>query len=132
MIRVHHAWPTKLKSPRVHDELARCSDVVQGVTGVRPTAFRPPYGATNARVEAVAADLGMGKVMWNSGPSNMNAGASGILKETGKQMARYGAAGAGMVVLLHDGSGNRAGMLHALPTLIDMLKNGGWQFVRIA
>jgi len=127
----NHAWLTRLKSPRVRDELARCSDVVQGVTGVRPTAFRPPYGATNARVDAVAAELGMGKAMWNAGPSNMNAGASAILRETGKQMARYGAAGAGMVVLLHDGSGNRAGMIQSLPTLIDMLKAAGWQFVRI-
>lgn len=128
----NHAWLTKLKSPRVHDELARCSDVVQGITGVRPTAFRPPYGATNARVEGVAAGLGMGKVMWNSGPSNMNANASAILRETSKQMARYGAAGVGMVLLLHDGSGNRAGMLQALPTLIDRLQAGGWQFVRIS
>lgn len=126
-----HAWLTKLKNPAVHDQLVRCSDVVQGVTGVRPTAFRPPFGATNARVDDVAAQAGLGKVMWNAGPSNMAARAPAILKETGKQMARYAPAGTGMVVLLHDGSGNRAGMLQALPALIDMFKAAGWQFVRI-
>ena len=125
----NHPWLSRSTSPTVTNELTRMSDYIESLTGIRPTVFRPPYGATNARVEQIGASLGMSQALWNAGPSSMTASASNIISSVASQARGAKAAGDGLVVLFHDGTGSTGELLKALPTVITGLRAGGWEFV---
>lgn len=124
-----HPWLSRSTTPTVTNELRRLSDYVESLTGIRPTVFRPPYGATNARVTDIGASLGMSQALWNAGPSSMTASAASIIGAVASQARSAKAAGSGLVVLFHDGSGSTGELIRALPTVIDGLRAGGWEFV---
>jgi peptidoglycan/xylan/chitin deacetylase (PgdA/CDA1 family) len=60
-----HPNLTKLSADQVRRELCGSSDAITAATGVRPTLFRPPYGAYNDTVRAVASQCGyVAMVLW--------------------------------------------------------------------
>jgi peptidoglycan/xylan/chitin deacetylase (PgdA/CDA1 family) len=59
-----HPQLTKLASARVRDELRRTESLLAPYLRA-PKLFRPPYGAHNATVDAVAARLGYRTILWN-------------------------------------------------------------------
>lgn len=62
---LEHPNLTKVPADRIRSEVCGSADVVQQVTGVRPTLFRPPYGAYNDTVRAIASECGfVALVMW--------------------------------------------------------------------
>jgi peptidoglycan-N-acetylglucosamine deacetylase len=62
---VNHPNLTKLGSEQMRAEICGSADAIQAATGRRPTLFRPPYGAYNDTVRAVAAQCGMyALVLW--------------------------------------------------------------------
>ncbi|MCL2364254.1 MAG: polysaccharide deacetylase family protein [Defluviitaleaceae bacterium] len=69
-----HSWShrdmTSQNRDNVADAINRTSSVLYGVGGVRTNLFRPPYGAFNARVREVAAELGYAIVMWTVDPQD--------------------------------------------------------------
>lgn len=125
----NHPWLSRATSTTVTNELTRLSNYIESLTGIRPTVFRPPYGATSARVEQIGASLGMSQALWNAGPSSMTASASNIISSVASQARGAKAAGDGLVVLFHDGTGSTGELLKALPTVIAGLRAGGWEFV---
>lgn len=46
-------------------DIKRCSDVIEGITGIAPQHFRPPFGVTNPRFAQVLASLDMRSVGWS-------------------------------------------------------------------
>jgi peptidoglycan/xylan/chitin deacetylase (PgdA/CDA1 family) len=125
----NHPWLSRSSTTVVTNELTRLSNYVESLIGVRPTVFRPPYGATNARVAQIGASLGMSQALWNGGPSSMTASAANIISSVASQARSAKANGSGLVVLFHDGSGSTGELLKALPTVIQGLRAGGWEFV---
>jgi peptidoglycan/xylan/chitin deacetylase (PgdA/CDA1 family) len=66
----NHTWShpdvTTLDDRRLTDEIRRNQQFLWSAYGVRTPFFRPPYGAHNARTDAVAADLGHPTIaLWN-------------------------------------------------------------------
>ena len=65
----NHSWDhpmlTKLPEDKVRYQLGHTNDVIAQQGGVRPIFFRPPFGAHNALVDKIAADLGMKIAMWD-------------------------------------------------------------------
>jgi peptidoglycan/xylan/chitin deacetylase (PgdA/CDA1 family) len=125
----NHSWShpvlTTLSSSAVATELDLTSNVVEAVTGLRPRCLRPPYGATNDRVRAVATSVGLREVLWNVDPSDyLNPPPATI---AARVLAR--ADGRPLVVGLHDGGGSRANTVAALPAIIDGLRARGYEFV---
>lgn len=60
-----HPNLTKVSVDQVRREVCGSADLVQQTTGVRPTLFRPPYGAYNDTVRAIAAECGfVALAMW--------------------------------------------------------------------
>ena len=55
----HPSLAHECDEPRVRDELERTSAELQRLTGLTPTRFRAPRYEVDARVEAIAADLGL-------------------------------------------------------------------------
>jgi len=129
----NHSWNhphlAGLKPESVTRELARTSRLIEEIVGVEPTVFRPPYGSTSPRVRRAASAIGLRQLMWGASPRNMNDSADRMVATVLGQAKRYKKAGKGLVVLMHDGSGNRAATVKALPRIIKGLKQAGWEFV---
>lgn len=117
----NHSWShprlSSLSNGAIRSELSRTSAVVRSTTGVTPVCYRPPYGATNARVHEQAVAVGLPNAQWTTGAgshlglwdvdTNDWRLSTGAGWSEAAMLARLNAAGAGDTVLLHDGYSNR-------------------------
>jgi peptidoglycan/xylan/chitin deacetylase (PgdA/CDA1 family)/spore germination protein YaaH/GT2 family glycosyltransferase len=115
------AWRTKA-------EILGAQAVIEGITGRKPTMFRSPYGggdhaARGPGSDQLAADLGLHAVSWNVDSGDWLRPGPGIIttRVTHAPPSRA-------VVLLHDGGGDRAQTLAALPQIIHTLRDSGYLF----
>lgn len=60
-----HANLTQLEDAAVVAQLEAQERVFEAVLGARPWLFRPPYGARDARTDALLAERGYTQVLWN-------------------------------------------------------------------
>ncbi|WP_345453791.1 polysaccharide deacetylase family protein [Nocardioides marinquilinus] len=89
---------------------------------------RPPYGATDARVERVLRGLGAVPVLWTVDSRDWDGlSPAGIRRTTLAQVFARGTAGS--VVLHHDGVTNSEATLAALPSEIYRLRREGYCLV---
>ncbi len=72
-----------------------------GVNG-KVTCYRPPYGATNARVRSVGAGRGMSEVLWDIDTNDWRSSATVGSIQRSLDYSRHGS-----VALMHDGSTRR-------------------------
>ncbi|QAY71589.1 polysaccharide deacetylase family protein [Xylanimonas protaetiae] len=112
-----HADLTKATPEALASELATTQQLLTDITGVRPTAFRPPYGAVDAAVRAAAAAEHLSVDLWTVDPNDWrNPGGATVRDRV------LAAAKPGDVVLLHV---LNQSTVDALPGLIDALRAGG-------
>ena len=108
-------------------EIAPVSSLIEGATHFRPCLFRPPGGGVDSAVIDTAGALGMRTVTWDVDPSDWSNPGSGAV---------YGrvvdAVQPGSIVVMHDGGGDRAGTLAALPSIIDTLRGRGYGFATVS
>jgi len=129
-IVANHSWShpvlTSFSAQGIQSQLTSTTNIIQTTIGVRPTFFRPPYGAMNNQVLAQARNLHYTTVMWDGSAEDWDLpGVYTIVNKT-LYYARDGA-----ILLLHDGGGNRAETVAALPIIISTLKGRGFKFVTI-
>jgi peptidoglycan-N-acetylglucosamine deacetylase len=105
---------------RVTAENAR-ADIVGGV---KSPFLRPPFGATNAQVRAIADSLGMRIILWDVDSRDW----TGISAAQITSNVVNGA-GDGKIVLMHMGYPNT---VQALPGIIAQLRARGYQFVTVS
>ncbi len=126
----NHSWShpvlTYLSAQAIMSQLTSTTRAIQAAIGMRPTFFRPPYGATNNIVLAQARYLGYTTVLWDGSAGDWKLPGVGVIISKILYYARDGA-----ILLLHDGGGNRAQTVAALPTIITTLENRGYKFVTI-
>ena len=126
----NHSWShpelTLLSASAILSQLTSTSNVIQTTIGVRPTFFRPPYGAFNRTVLAQASYLGVTTVLWNDTAEDWTLPGVGFIVNRILSLAHAGA-----IILLHDGGGNRAQTVAALPTIITDLENRGFSLVTL-
>jgi cellulose synthase/poly-beta-1,6-N-acetylglucosamine synthase-like glycosyltransferase/peptidoglycan/xylan/chitin deacetylase (PgdA/CDA1 family)/spore germination protein YaaH len=115
-------WRAKL-------EIVADEAVLQGITGRKPLLFRSPYGNGDANLRGapsrnqLAASLGMHAIGWTDDPTDW--ARPGVARIVDAAVAQAGDSG---VILLHDGGGNRAQTVAALPLIIDRLRAQGYTF----
>lgn len=109
-----HADLTGAPSP-THDLVTTQYLLIQQ-TGLVPTFYRPPYGATNPEVSARAKELGLTEVIWTV---DTNDWAS---PSTASIVASASTVKPGGFVLMHDGYPNT---INAIPGIASMLKSRG-------
>jgi len=125
-----HPYLTQISDDGVLGQLSGTSDLVERILGSRPGCYRPPYGDVDARVDGLAASVGMARVGWNVAPNDYLNPPPEVL--VGNVMARAAELpGQPLVVVLHDGGGNRATTLAALPAMIESLASAGYSFVSV-
>jgi peptidoglycan/xylan/chitin deacetylase (PgdA/CDA1 family) len=120
----NHSWDhpnlTTLTRAEVESQLQRTDDVLKQATGTTPTQWRPPYGATNAAVQAAAVDVGLtSMVLWTVDPRDWADPPATIVRDRVLQAVQPGS-----IVLLHDGTG--ANTAEALPMILNGLADRGY------
>jgi peptidoglycan/xylan/chitin deacetylase (PgdA/CDA1 family) len=105
--------------------MTNTSDIIQKVTGRRPTNMRPPYGAINDRVrQAIYRDHGLDVIMWSVDPLDW--------KRPGAEVVRrrmVDGAAPGGILLAHD---IHPGTIDAMPGTIKDLKAKGYGFATVS
>jgi peptidoglycan-N-acetylglucosamine deacetylase len=129
-IVANHSWShpvlTYFSAQGIKSQLTSTTNIIQATIGVRPSFFRPPYGAINNTVLAQARNLHYTTVMWDGAAEDWNLPGVNVIVSKTLYYARNGA-----ILLLHDGGGNRAETVAALPIIINDLKSRGFRFVTI-
>jgi chitin deacetylase len=108
-------------------EIEGTNQLIQSITGVRPTWIRAPGGYLGGPAQAYMAQLGMRHALWTVDPQDWHESA------TPEQLAWavISAARPNAVIVLHDGGGNQANTIAALPMIIDGLRAYGYEFVTL-
>ena len=119
-----HADLTTLSNTGIRRELSRTNRAIVDAGVPRPYRFRPPYGATNARVRNVAASLGLTQTLWTVDPRDWSDPPASVVCSRVVNNVRPGS-----IVLLHDGTG--AHTARALPCIITKLRARGYGFRKL-
>lgn len=105
-------------------QLRTTNDLIERAGGVAPRLFRPPYGATDPGLGAVAAGLGLTQVLWNVDPQDWLDPEPGLIVERVLAEVADGA-----IVLAHD---PRPATRAACPLLLDALLDLGCRLVTVS
>jgi len=125
---IGHSWDhrdlTKLSADEIIQEIKDTSDVIESVTGIRPRMYRPPYGAVNAALKSVSADLGYALINWSVDPMDWQSRDADKVYDAIMSNVSNRA-----IVLSHDLYGTTAdAMERVIPELIAM----GYQLVTVS
>ncbi len=131
----NHTWShprlSSLSGAAIASEFDRTNAIIEATTGLTPVCYRPPYGATNARVHAQAVAAGLPNAEWATGTARSHYGLWDVdtndwrlsLRSStwtpARMLARLNAATDGDTVLLHDGFANRRRGLAVLAAWLD-------------
>ncbi|MER6384971.1 polysaccharide deacetylase family protein [Streptomyces sp. NPDC001127] len=120
---VTHPHLTRFTPARIDYELKTAAEQIASVTGHRPTLFRPPFGAWNAKVRAAAGAEGLSVVTWNVSPQDWKYHNPALIEQRVLARVRPGA-----IVVLHD---RYATTPPAVPHIIHALKARGYVLVTV-
>lgn len=66
---IGHSWDhedfTRISGPGIKAQITQTSDVIEYITGVRPSLYRPPFGAVNSTVVNASKELGYAIITWS-------------------------------------------------------------------
>lgn len=123
-----HTWDhrqlTTLRPRKIRGELVRTQLLVEQVTGRKPSLFRPPYGASDARVLRIARSLGLAQVLWSVDTLDWkNRAVRPVLAQV-----RAGVR-PGRIILMHD---IHRTSVDAVPKVIKLLRRKGYHLVTVS
>lgn len=106
------------------EEIEKCSQKIEQITGVKPTLYRAPYGEYNETVIKCASENGYYPIQWNRDTLDYQA-------LTGEQMwKRIGEKlKSGDIILSHNGTAHTA---DSLEMLIKNIKQKGYDLVKVS
>ena len=107
-------------------EMTTGEATIKRYTGVEPVWFRAPGGSVSPLVKAQAKALGERMVGWGVDPGDWMRPPSRFIVQR-----VVGATRPGVTILLHDGGGDRAQTINALPEIIRQLRAQGYTFVTL-
>ena len=111
-----------LSDAKISEEIKKCSDKIENLTGTRPLLFRGPYGEYNNTVIKEAQKQNMLVLQWNIDSLDWkNLSPDEIVARVTNRIAP------GSIMLFHNGAKNTP---EALPKVIEKLKADGYKFVK--
>ena len=124
-----HGWAhvnyTGLSQSGIQQNLMKTGQVIESLTGVRPTFVRPPNGDFNAGTIAAAKAIGYTTVTWGTDSLDwMNPGVGTIIRRVVTRIHP------GDIVLMHASDTCKQTDL-ALPTILHDLRQQGYQLVTL-
>ncbi|MGH2868003.1 MAG: polysaccharide deacetylase family protein [Solirubrobacteraceae bacterium] len=125
-----HTWnhaDVSAGGPFAAGEISQTAEAIKQAThGFTPCLFRAPFGAVGPGLLRTATSLGFKTIQWDIDPRDWATPGVGAIYGNVMSNAHPGA-----IILQHDGGGNRAETLAALPREIKSLKARGYRFVTI-
>ncbi|MGC9502799.1 polysaccharide deacetylase family protein [Baaleninema sp.] len=124
----NHSWNHRyhpVGTAEAMQEIDRTSEFIYEVTGVHTRFFRPPGGNLTNGLAAHAAGQDYAVMMWSLDSLDYAVSVPEIVSNVVDRAAP------GAVILLHDGGGNRARTVAALPQILDRLEAEGYRFVTL-
>ncbi len=119
-----HPHMASLTRAQIEQELQRCSDLVQSITGTPTTLFRPPYGEYNDDVVRVSRQMGYECVQWNVDSLDWkNLGTENMIRQCTKSV------NPGDIVLFHNDSKY---ILEALPEILEYYTQAGYKIIPVS
>ncbi|MEW1615363.1 MULTISPECIES: polysaccharide deacetylase family protein [unclassified Streptomyces] len=126
----NHSWShpflPDLTPAELREQLDRTAEELDRVTGAVPTWFRPPYGALTPEVLAALEGHPTTLAMWDVDARDWSRPGPEQIAATVLE-----GAGPGSVVLMHEGAGDRAQTVQALPSIIEGLLERGLELVTV-
>jgi peptidoglycan/xylan/chitin deacetylase (PgdA/CDA1 family) len=124
----NHTWNhqyIKYNEDGAAREIDRTSSLIEELTGIQTSIFRPPGGILNNGLAAYAQKKNYAVVMWSADSFDWRTLTESLMDNVMRQ------AKSGGIVLMHDGGGNRARTVKALPDIIARLRKEGYIFVTV-
>ncbi len=127
----NHTWDhpqlSKLYTDDVVQQIRSTNEIIEKVTGVKATLFRPPYGDYTLADAIVFDRLGFKNIMWSVDTIDWSGNsAEEILSIVHRDKSPGG------IVLQHNFQNSKLqGTVDALPQMIDQLRAEGYEFVTI-
>lgn len=121
-----HHWYRQMSQPDAAHEIEDTAELIYKTTGIKTLAFRPPGGLLNNGVVKYAKEQNYVTVMWSIDSMDYHPYSAEQLVKNVIRKAEPGG-----IVLMHDGGGNRATTVEALPQIITQLKELGYSFVTV-
>lgn len=118
----YHPNLAHLRPGRILKEIRETNELVRQITGVKPTLFRPPYGAVNAQVLQILRQEHMDVMLWTFDPGDWRNRNMARTIENLKRQMKFSEGGRGGVVLFHDTLPSTA---HALEPFLVAMKSHG-------
>jgi len=125
----NHSWDHKALNKQgeggLRHELADTSAEIIKATGKPVTLMRPPYGATNARLNrAIEKEYGMKVILWSVDPLDWKRPGPQVVSQRILKETQPGA-----IILSHD---IHPGTIEAMPATLDALLAKGYKFVTVS
>jgi peptidoglycan/xylan/chitin deacetylase (PgdA/CDA1 family) len=113
-------------------EIERTRRAIIDATGFQPCLFRPPGGIVKG-AESVVQKAGLSMILWSVDTRDWTGSSKdeGKLASVIRKRAVLGFTEDHPVILLHDGGGNRAATVAALPKIINDYRAQGYRFVTL-
>lgn len=114
-----------LDKESIKKDLAKCSSILEGLTGRKVDLFRPPYGDYTNNVVAAAREVGHYTIQWNIDSLDWKPGITReeIMNRIKKRLVP------GSIILFHNDTPHTASLL---PEIIAEIKNNGYSFVPVS
>ncbi len=107
-------------------QIATAGQTLHALTGRTIRLFRPPYGTFDDATLRILRDRRMLMVLWSVDTKDYKRPGAKAIAYTALSGAR-----AGSVLLMHDGGGDRAQTLAALPRIVRGLRRKGYRLVTV-
>lgn len=125
----NHSWShpqlTSLGAAGVKAQIEKTNAAIKAAIGRDPVVMRPPYGATNSRLDKLFAQTyGMKVILWSVDPLDWKyRNADRVKREILSQV------GPGGIILVHD---IHASSVAAMPGTLDALLASGYKFATVS
>ncbi len=121
-----HNALNKAAEEGISQEIDGASDVMSQVMNAQTTWLRPPYGAVSPLLKTVVEAKGYRLVRWNVDSRDWQAASVDEIVSNVTEWAKPDS-----IVLMHDGGGDRANTVQALPRIIQTLRAQNYAFVSL-
>ncbi|MCE9518340.1 MAG: polysaccharide deacetylase family protein [Verrucomicrobia bacterium] len=116
---------TRLSDEKIRHEVGATADALQEIAGYHARLFRPPGGATNARIKQWLYDeYGLCNILWSVDPNDWKRPGVSVVTQRLVNGAHPGA-----ILLCHD---LHAPTVDAMPGTLDALLAKGYRFVTVS
>nr|WP_231368343.1 polysaccharide deacetylase family protein [Thermoanaerobacter indiensis] len=118
-----HVKYTNLSRQQYEEDIKKSGEILEKITGTKPTLFAPPYGDFNDEVVKVAEQLGYKVILWSLDTIDWNNPSPQTIVD--RVMTKYHN---GAIVLMHPTQNT----VEALPQIIKQLKEKGYKITKVS